>query len=183
MAAVRSCFEFACSFNDDPVVTHQPPNPTMTNIDPDLLQLLCHPGPAITTKTEARLFLDVGQNDHVRMLSATGRAAPKGPHPPRADVHNLTQPVCCEAAAMFLDEPKPSHGLQANPCRAVPSRLLAREELGGLLGDVPLLAKYAVLAPKPFVFKRKFAILMRHHIRVTPLMVCKANHCRATDAP
>ena len=78
------------------------PNPTMTNIDPDLLQLLCHPGPAITAKTEAQLFLDVGQNDHVRMLCATGRAAPKGPQPPRANVHNLTQPVCCEAAAFAM---------------------------------------------------------------------------------
>jgi hypothetical protein len=27
----------------------------------------------------------------------------------RADVHHLTQPIRCKAAAMFLDEPKP-HG-------------------------------------------------------------------------
>ena len=84
---------------------------------------------------------------------------------------------------MFFDKPEPFRGLHANHCRAAPSRLLAREELGGLFQDGPLLAEYAVLAPKTCVLKRKFPILLRHHIRVTPLMVCLANHCRATDGP
>ena len=104
----------------------------MAHINPNFLQFFGHSRPAIAAQAQARLFLDMGQNDHVCVLPAAGRAAAKGPQATRADVHHLTQPIRCKAAAMFLDEPKPSRGLRANRCRAVPSRLLAREELGGL---------------------------------------------------
>jgi hypothetical protein len=79
VVTIGGCFEFACSFNDDPVFAHQPPNTAMTNIYPDLFQLFRHPRPAIATKAQARLFLDVGQNHHVCVLPAAGRAAAKGP--------------------------------------------------------------------------------------------------------
>ena len=109
MVAVGGCLEFTCSFNDDPVLAHQPPDTPMTDIDPNLLQLFGHSWPAIAAKTQARLFLDMGQNDHVCVLPAAGRAAAKGPQTARADVHELAQPLCWERPNVFFDKPKP-HG-------------------------------------------------------------------------
>ena len=40
-------FEFAGYFNDEPGVTHQPPDPTVTNIYPNLFQFFRHPWAAI----------------------------------------------------------------------------------------------------------------------------------------
>ena len=79
----------------------------MTNIYPDPLQLLGHPRPAMAGRAQARLFLDMGQNDHVCALPAAGRAAANGPQATRADVHHLTQPFRWKAAAVFLNEPEP----------------------------------------------------------------------------
>ena len=58
VVAVRRRFEFPRSFNDNPVLTHQPSNPAMPNIDTDLLQLFGHSWPAIAAKAQARLLLD-----------------------------------------------------------------------------------------------------------------------------
>ena len=71
--------EFACSFNDDPVFAHQTPDTAMTNIDTNLFQSLRHPRPAIAAKAQTRLFLDMGQNDHVCALPAAGRAVAENP--------------------------------------------------------------------------------------------------------
>lgn len=84
--------EFTCSFNDDPVLAHQPPDTPplavcmqtaagqrVPHIDADLLQLFGHPGAAIATPAQARLLLDVRQNHHVHALPAAGRPAAKGP--------------------------------------------------------------------------------------------------------
>jgi hypothetical protein len=109
VVAVRRRLEFACSFNDDPVLAHQPPDTPVPHIDTDFLQFFGHPGAAIAAQAQARLFFDVGQNDHVCVLPAAGRTAAKGPQSARADVHHLTQPLGWKAAAMFLDEPEP-HG-------------------------------------------------------------------------
>ena len=79
MVAVCGRLEFTCSFNDDPILAHQPPDTPVPHIDADLLQLFGHPGAAIAAKAQARLFLDMGQNDHVCVLPAAGRAAAKGP--------------------------------------------------------------------------------------------------------
>ncbi len=79
MIAVGGHFEFACSFNDGPVLTHQPPDPAMTNTCPDLYQRLRHPGPTKDAMAQARLFFYVGQNDHMCALPAAGKAAAKGP--------------------------------------------------------------------------------------------------------
>src|SRR5690606_7319740 len=79
------------------------------DIDTDLLQFLGHSWPALTAQAQARLFLEMRQNNHVRALSAAGRAAAESPQPARADVHDLTQPVGRKGPAMFFDEPKP-HG-------------------------------------------------------------------------
>ena len=40
--AIRRRFEFACSFNNDPVLAHQTPHTSMPDIDADLLQLFGH---------------------------------------------------------------------------------------------------------------------------------------------
>ena len=51
--AVSGRLEFACSFNDDPVLSHQPPETAMTDIYTDLFQLFRHPRPAIAAKAQA----------------------------------------------------------------------------------------------------------------------------------
>ena len=81
----------------------------MSHIDPDVLQLLSHPRPAIAAQAQARLFLDMCQNHHVHVLPAAGRAAAHGPQPVRADVHHLTETLGWKRPTMFFDKPEP-HG-------------------------------------------------------------------------
>ena len=83
----------------------------MPDIDANLLQFFGHPWPAIAAKAQTRLLLDVGQNTHVHALPAAGRATAKGPKATRVDVHHLTQPIRCKAAAMFLNQAEPFRGL------------------------------------------------------------------------
>jgi hypothetical protein len=55
------------------------PDPPVPHIDPNFLQFLGHPRAALAAQAEPRLFLDMGQNDHVCVLPATGREAAYGP--------------------------------------------------------------------------------------------------------
>ena len=103
----------------------------MANIDANFLEFFSHAWPAIAAQAQPRLFLDVGQNDHISALPAAGGTVQESPKATRADIQDLAQPVDREGPAMFFDEPEPSRGLHANRCRAAPSWLLAREELGG----------------------------------------------------
>ena len=107
MVAIRRRLEFACSFNDDPVFAHQPPDTPVPHIDADFLQFFGHPRAAIAAQAQTRLLLDVGQNDHIQALPAAGRAAAYGPQAARADVHHLTQPIRWERPNVFFDEPEP----------------------------------------------------------------------------
>lgn len=109
MVAVRRRFEFPRPFNDNSVLTHQPPDTPVPDIDANLLEFFGHPGPAMAAKAQPRLLLDVRQNDHVHVLPAAGRAAAKGSQPTRADIHHLAQPVDRESSTLFFDEPEP-HG-------------------------------------------------------------------------
>ena len=79
VVAVSGHLEFACSFNDDPVFTQKPSNTLVLDFYADFLQFFGHPWAAIAAQAQARLFLDMGQNDHVCVLPAAGRAAAKGP--------------------------------------------------------------------------------------------------------
>ena len=105
--AVRNRLEFARSFNDDPGLAQQSPDPAMTSIDADFLQFLGHP--AIAAQAQTRLLRDMGKNNHVHTLAATGRAAAKGSQSARADIHPLAQPADRESPTLFFDEPDP-HG-------------------------------------------------------------------------
>jgi hypothetical protein len=49
------------------------------DIDPSFLQFFGHPWAAIAAKAQTGLFLDVGQNDHVRMMPAAGWTAAESP--------------------------------------------------------------------------------------------------------
>lgn len=70
-------FEFACSFNDDPVLTHQSPNSAVSDINADFVQFFGHPWAAIAAQAQPRLLLDVCQDNHVHVLPPAGRAAPE----------------------------------------------------------------------------------------------------------
>ena len=107
MIAVRGRLEFARSFNDDPVLPHQSPDPAMAYIDANFLQFLSHPGTAMAAQAQTRLFLDRGKNNHVHTLPATGRAAAKGSQPAGADIPHLAQPVDREGPTLLFDEPEP----------------------------------------------------------------------------
>lgn len=76
-------------------------------------------------------WTEKGQNDLVCVLPAAGRSAAKGPQTARADLHDLTQPLCWERPNMFFVNPEP-HGVghSLGPMAFMPS--MAREELGGL---------------------------------------------------
>jgi len=86
--AVRRRFELACPFNDNPVLSHQPPNTPVPHINPDFLQFFGHARAAIAAQAQARLLLDVGQNHHVRALPAAGGAAAIGPQATWTDIHH-----------------------------------------------------------------------------------------------
>lgn len=66
--------EFPRSFNHNPVLAHEPPDPAMPDIDADFLQLFSQPRPAIAPQAQPRLLLDVRQNDDVQ-TTATARPA------------------------------------------------------------------------------------------------------------
>jgi hypothetical protein len=89
MVAIRGRLEFAFSFSDDLIFTRQPPNPTVADINADFLQFFGHPRAAAAARGQARLLLDVRQNDHFHVMSA----AAKRPHTAWTDVHHLTQPI------------------------------------------------------------------------------------------
>ena len=103
--------EFACSFNDNPILAHQTPDTVVTDINAYLFRLFGHPRAATAAQAQARLLLDMGQNHHVDVLPAAGRAAVKGPQPAWADVHHMAQPVGRERPNMFFNEPEP-HGFR-----------------------------------------------------------------------
>ena len=109
MITVCGRFELARSFNGNPVLTHQATDAPVTHIDTDLLQLLSHPWAAIAAQAQARLFLDVGQNDHIRALPAAGGTVPESPQSTRADIYYLTKSINREGPALFFNKPKP-HG-------------------------------------------------------------------------
>jgi hypothetical protein len=107
VVAIRRRLEFACSFNDGSILTHQPPDPAVPGIDADFLQFFGQPGPAMAARAQARLLFDVRQNDHVHVLPTAGEAAAERPQATRADIHNPAQAVDGESPALFFDEPEP----------------------------------------------------------------------------
>jgi hypothetical protein len=48
--AVRRRFEFAFPFNDNPVLSHQPPNTPVPHIKPSFLQFFGHPWAAVAAQ-------------------------------------------------------------------------------------------------------------------------------------
>ena len=67
--AIGSSLVFAGSDDLDPVLAHQPPNPAVSNVQPQFLQFLGHPGPPVTLQAKAVLFSDMGQKHHVFSLT------------------------------------------------------------------------------------------------------------------
>ena len=106
------------------------PDPPVPNIDPNFLQFFGHSWAAIAAQAQTRLFLDVGQNNHVRALPAAGGAAAEGPQATRADIHHPAQAFDRERRTVFFDKPKP-HGVghSLGPMAFMPS--ITRKELGG----------------------------------------------------
>lgn len=117
MIAVRDRPEFAGSFNDDPVRAHQSPDPAMASIDADFLQFPSHPWAAIAAQAQTRLFLDMGRNNHVHVLPATGRAAAKGSQPlhVRSSRGAELQPHMEELSEVIAPCPPPAAGPDPGP--------------------------------------------------------------------
>lgn len=88
MVAVRRDLVFLRSFDPDAVLAHQTVHTAMTDVQADLLQLFGHSWPAVATKAQAGLFFDVCKRDHIRSLSATGRATTEGPQATCADAND-----------------------------------------------------------------------------------------------
>jgi hypothetical protein len=72
--AIRRRLVFADPDNLDRVLAHQAADPPMPHIQPQLLQLFCHPGPAIAAKTGAVLILDVRQQTQISAKAARRRS-------------------------------------------------------------------------------------------------------------
>ena len=93
--------------NGDLVFTHQPPDPPVPHIYPNVLEFFGHSRSAIAAQAQTGLFLDMGQNDHVRALPAAVRVATKGPQATRADVHHPAQVLDRERPTVFFNKLEP----------------------------------------------------------------------------
>lgn len=99
--------QFACPSNDDPVLVYQPRDPSVPNIDADLFQPFGHSGAAVAAQAQARLLLDGGQNHHVHVLPAAGRATAERLQSAGAAIRHPIQPVDRESPSLFFDETEP----------------------------------------------------------------------------
>lgn len=91
--AIGRCLVFASSDDRYAVLAHQTAHTAMTDVQADLLQLFGHSRPTVATKAQAGLLFDVCKRDHIRSLSATGRAVPKGPQTTCTDTNDTAQTV------------------------------------------------------------------------------------------
>ena len=74
MIAVRCRLVFARSNHGYAVLTHQPAQAAVADIQANFFQLFCYPWPAIAAQTETRLFLDVRHRDKIGSLTTAGSA-------------------------------------------------------------------------------------------------------------
>jgi hypothetical protein len=72
------------------------------HVNANLLEFFGYPWPAVAAEAQARLLLDMGQNDHVHVLPTAGGAAAEGPQATRADIHHPAQPVDRESPAFAM---------------------------------------------------------------------------------
>jgi hypothetical protein len=79
----------------------------MPNIQPQFLQLLGHPGPAIAAKTGAVLVLDMRKQDPVRTLAARRRSTLPSTQTSIRDSQKLTQMHAWQQTAVPVNEHKP----------------------------------------------------------------------------
>lgn len=75
------------------VLSHQPTNAAVANVQPELLQFFGHSWTAAAAQAETGLFLDMSQPDHVGPLSMAGRTATISPQASFADIQNLEKTV------------------------------------------------------------------------------------------
>ncbi len=94
----------ACSDHGYAILTHQPADTTVPDVQADLLQLFRHPRPPVAAQAETRLFFDVCQRDQVRSFSVAGRAAAERPQTTRADANDTAQTIGWEVAHVFQDK-------------------------------------------------------------------------------
>ena len=83
----------------------------LSHVNANLLEFFSHSRAAIAAEAQARLLLDMRQNNHVHVLPATGGAAAEGPQATRADIHHPAQSVDREGPSLFFYEPEP-HGFR-----------------------------------------------------------------------
>ena len=69
MIAVGCCLVFSGSDNLYPIVPHQAPHAAVPYVQPQFLQFLGHPGPAVALQAKAVLFSDMSQNHHIITLT------------------------------------------------------------------------------------------------------------------
>lgn len=79
----------------------------VSDVQTDFLQLLGHPWASVAAQAETRLFFDVRQNNHIRSLPLSGRAAAMCAQPTYNDTQNLAKTSVWEVGAMLFDEPEP----------------------------------------------------------------------------
>lgn len=103
MIAVRCRLVFTRSNNGNTVPAHQTPHATVTNVQADLLQLLCHSWTSVAAQTETRLFLNVRQRDKIGSLPTDGRAVTERTQSARAHIHHATYASDRKCKSVFFD--------------------------------------------------------------------------------
>ena len=85
------------------------PHATVTNVQADLPQLLCHSWTSVAAQTEKRLFLDMRQRDKIGSLAAAGRTVTECTQTARTQIHHATHASDRRCKSVFFDKLKP-HG-------------------------------------------------------------------------
>ena len=91
MVAIRRNLVLACADWLDPVDLHQPPDPALANVEPNLFEFHGHPRTTIATEAEAVLFPDMCQHFHIRPLPPTDRSRAPGTIAALTNKHNTAE--------------------------------------------------------------------------------------------
>jgi hypothetical protein len=105
--AVRCDLVFTGSDNGYPVLAHQSADTAVTNIQTKLFQLFGHSRSAIAVQTQAMLLPDMGQQNHVFMLTKAGRPVAPGSVATWGDIHNPAKPLGGDAIAVLFNKYEP----------------------------------------------------------------------------
>lgn len=107
--AIRCDLVLLRPLNADAILAHQSANQAMTDVQTHLFQFFGHAWTAIAAHAETRLFLNVGQDNHVSPLPLAGRSAAISTQTAGTNLQDVAHGLRAKGITMFFDKSEP-HG-------------------------------------------------------------------------